>query len=162
MRTPCDPIRATSRRVVATTGISSEIRTDSCFSRGRTSLNQPTTPAREIIAPSTEIDALVTNPAKSSVRPNANTIGDEVGAGISIVFGDSVLITSTPLQLSTSDDIHDRKDNDPNGVDEVPIKRQNADRFSVLPPDVSKHGKECHSCQGNKAHGHVKRMQTDE
>jgi len=41
----------------------------------------------ETIAPRMLIDALVTNPAKSNVMPNARTIGDEVGAGTSIVSG---------------------------------------------------------------------------
>src|SRR5260370_31035722 len=94
----------------------------------------------EIIAPSALINALVTNPAKSSVRPKAKTIGDEVGAGISIVFANSVFIASAPLQFhfsSAADDIHDRKNNDPYRVHEVPIQRQNAYRFRMFLPDVS-------------------------
>ena len=59
---------------------------DSCFSCGNTSRNQPTQPASVKIAPRMLTEALVTNPAKTNVRPKARTIGHAVGAGSSIVF----------------------------------------------------------------------------
>src|SRR5260370_8206259 len=58
---------------------------DSCFSWGNTSRNHPTQPASVKIAPRMLTEALVTNPAKTNVRPKARVIGHAVGAGSSIV-----------------------------------------------------------------------------
>src|SRR5713226_1602590 len=57
---------------------------DSCFSCGNTSRNHPTQPANVKIAPRMLTEALVTNPAKTNVRPKARMIGHVVGAGSSI------------------------------------------------------------------------------
>ena len=72
-------------RVVVTAGAGRSTGTDSWASCGRTSRNQPTAPAMARIAPSTLTAPLVTNPANSSVIPNASTIGHAVGAGTSTV-----------------------------------------------------------------------------
>src|ERR1700730_5313806 len=81
-------MRATWGRLVATVGSFSAIGTDSCFSCGNTSRNQPRDPVSAKITPRMLTELLVTNPANTNVKPNARTIGHAVGAGISIERGD--------------------------------------------------------------------------
>src|SRR6185369_14857605 len=96
---PAISTRATVGRDVTTAGSSGRTGTASCASCGRTLRNQPTAPAITRTAPRTLTDALVTSPAKSSVVPNASTIGHAVGAGSSMVFGvgDSLAIRMSLL-----------------------------------------------------------------
>src|SRR5438874_3848351 len=78
------------------------IGTDSVFSTGSTSRNQPIAPRNARISPTTLTTTCVTNPAHRSVSPKAVTIGQGVGAGVSIRFrGSRDIISSTP------DDVHD-------------------------------------------------------
>src|ERR1044071_8237899 len=60
---------------LATTG------TNSVFSTGSTSQNQPTAPRNARMIPTTLTTTCMTNPAAKSVSPNAVTIGQGVGAG---------------------------------------------------------------------------------
>ncbi len=83
-------------------------------------------------------EALVTNPAKTNVRPKARTIGHAVGAGSSIVCGtcsraDGLSISDPIFQflLLSSNHVHDRKNHNPHGVHEMPVQRQD-----VHPPSV--------------------------
>src|ERR1700688_1203115 len=95
---------------------------DSCFSWGKTSRNHPTQPAKAKIAPRMLTDALVTNPAKTNVRPNAKMMGHAVGAGSSIVsctalpiFGDSSSLSETIFEClsSSSNHVHDSENHNP-------------------------------------------------
>src|SRR5262249_34626240 len=60
----------------------------------------------------------VTNPAKMSVKPNARTIGQAVGAGTRIECCRCSVI------CLPSDHVNHRKHDHPNCVDEVPIPRE--------------------------------------
>src|SRR5262249_51892868 len=112
-------IRATSRRVVVTAGISSETTCkDSCRSCGRTSWNHPMTPATEIIAPRALMEAVVTRPKKIRGRAKARTIGHEVGAGTSTVLLGKFVVT-----FSAPDNIDDQENGNPGSIHEVPVKR---------------------------------------
>src|SRR5438309_1220548 len=101
---------------------------DSCFSWGNTSRNQPTQPASVKIAPRMLTEVLVTNPAKTNVRPKARMIGHAVGAGSSIVFcialsvsGGSSSVSEGIFQYlsSSSNHVHDRENDNPHHVSEV-------------------------------------------
>src|SRR5689334_13319850 len=81
--------RATAGRLVATGTGSSNTGTDSCFSCGSTSRNQPTYPVRANIAPRILTDTVVSIPANTRVMPNARTIGQAVGDGMVTAFGAS-------------------------------------------------------------------------
>src|SRR5690349_5001051 len=85
-------------------------------------------------APRMLIEALVTSPAKSSVVPNASTIGHAVGAGISRVIARLPRVFASAVFIrgaSTSDYVDHREDDDPDRVDEVPIERQRVEPFRV-------------------------------
>jgi hypothetical protein len=78
---------------------------DSCLSWGKTSQNHPTQPVTVKNAPRMLTNALVTNPAKTNVRPKARIMGHAVGAGSSIVpcislsvFGDSSSVSDAIFQ----------------------------------------------------------------
>src|SRR6266478_9238799 len=100
-------IRPTLGRVVRIGDPSSATGAHSWDSAGRTSRNQPTAPATARTAPSRLTEAAVTSPAKTSVKPNARTIGHAVAAGASI--------------FSNSDDIDHRENDDPDGIHKVPV-----------------------------------------
>src|SRR5260370_21691230 len=75
-----DPTRGTCSRLVVTGTTFSETDTRSCFSWDKTSRNQPTEPAIARIAPRTLTEALLTNPANTSLKPKASTIDHAVDA----------------------------------------------------------------------------------
>ena len=77
--------RSTWGRLVLTRSGMSATGTDSIFSCGKTSRNQPMYPQTARIAPSTLTAAFVTMPAATSMTPKARTIGHAVGAGSSTV-----------------------------------------------------------------------------
>src|SRR5260370_2193959 len=114
---------------------------DSCFWCGRTSRNQPAQPASVKIARRMLTEALVTNTAKTNVRPKARVIGHAVGAGSSIVpcialsvFSDGSGVSEAIFQYlsSSSNHVHDRENDNPYHVDEVPGERQDVDALSVF------------------------------
>src|SRR6266478_5846008 len=88
-------------------------------STGRTSRNQPTAPATTNIAPRMLTETAVTNPANTSVIPNASTIGHAVAAGTSILSG---MFIAPPLD---SDHVNHQEDHHPDRIHEVPIQREN-------------------------------------
>src|SRR5215475_9868628 len=149
--------RSTARRSVvirissASTGIVS-----SC-SRGNTSRNQPTLPARESTAPRKLTERLVTRPANSKVQPNARTRGQAVGAGTSISRGVPRLsLTSSVISnvaiplLSASQNVDNRKDNDPNRIHKMPVQGKHFDTTGVVPSDPAGSRKDRH----NDEHDH--------
>src|ERR1700739_5049035 len=95
-------------------------------SRGKTSRNHPTHPARESTAPSKRTEMLVTRPANNKVHPKASTKGQAVGAGTSISRGvwrlslNSLVISNVAIFLpSASQDVNDSKNNDPDRIHKV-------------------------------------------
>src|SRR5690348_13780185 len=90
--------------------------TDSVFSTGSTSRNQPIAPRNARISPTPLTATCVTNPAHKSVSPKAVTIGQNVGAGVSIRF-----CGSTGIVSSTTNYVYDCENDYPHGIDEMPI-----------------------------------------
>jgi len=95
-------------------------------------------PPRTLTAP------LVTKPANVNVIPNASTRGHAVGAGNSNVLEFVVVVVELGIMcsyLSASDDVDDQKNNDPYGVNKVPIQGQSVDALCMLTFHFSKHRK---------------------
>ena len=61
-----------------------------------------------------------------------------------------------------SDHVYDGEDYDPDGIDEVPIHRENFEPLGVLVPQLPREPKQCDDAQGEQSHRYVKRMQTDD
>src|SRR5215475_15164532 len=161
--------RSTARRSVvirissASTGIVS-----SC-SRGNTSRNQPTLPARESTAPRKLTERLVTRPANSKVQPNARTRGQAVGAGTSISRGVPPLsLTSSGISnvaiflLSASQNVNDGKNDDPNHIDKMPVQGKHFDTRPVFGADASCKREDRHNDEHDHACRDVECVQTDE
>src|SRR5262245_6184445 len=118
--------RSTWRRLVLTRCGMCATGTDSIFSCGKTSRNQPTYPQRARIAPKTLTAAFVSMPATTSMTPSARAIGQAVGAGSSTVSVVRCCASGYELMfqgrfLLTSDDVHDREHHHPDRVNEMPI-----------------------------------------
>src|SRR5262245_64914948 len=95
-------------------------------------------------------EAAVTNPAQTSVNPNASTIGHAVGAGSAIFFG-------APMSLN-SDHVNHREDNHPDRVHKVPVHRKDVQPLGVLAPQSRCEMEDQHRDQRKKYHGDVKRL----
>src|SRR5260370_1121684 len=115
-------------------------------STGRTSRNQPAAPARANTAPKILTEAAVTNPANTSVNPNASTIGHAVAAGTSIFSG---MFIAPPLN---SDHVNHHEHNHPDRIHEVPIQRKNLQPLGVLAPESRCEIEQRDGTQGKKSH----------
>src|ERR1700675_3398358 len=98
----------------------------------------------------------VTNPANTSVNPNASTIGHAVAAGTSILSG---MFIAPPLN---SDHVNHQEDHHPDRIHEVPIQRENLQPFGVFAPESRSKIEERDRNQSEKSHGYVKRMQSNQ
>src|SRR5262245_32135149 len=159
--------RSTWERLVRTRCGMCATGTDSIFSCGKTSRNQPMYPLTASIAPTTLTAAFVTRPATTSITPKAKTIGDAVGAGSSTV---SVRRCASACELMfrfasctgvlAPDDVYDREHHDPHRVHEMPIERQHVDAVGVLLPHAAE-PRECHhGREQDQADDHVKPVQS--
>src|ERR1700685_1418399 len=141
--------------------------TDSCFSRGSTSRNQPIHPQTVKIAPMMLTGALVTRPANSNATPKAATIGQAVGAGSSMLPGEparvSVRSVPIPPTLSlASNDVNDSENHNPHCIHEMPVNRQHVDTISVLLLNIPKQRERHHCGKADKPNNHVKPVQSDQ
>src|SRR5271169_5619823 len=100
--------------------------TTSTCSCGKTSRNQPTTPASDSTAPRQLTDVLVTRPANSSATPKAKMNGHAVGAGTSISRGTCRLSFNCSVAdrvgmcTSASENVNNGENDNPYDVDEMP------------------------------------------
>src|SRR5215813_8740626 len=121
-------------------------------------------PAIVRTAPRTLIDSLVTNPANSSVTPNASTRGQAVGAGNCRVPGSSVLVVAELgiMSLTSASDHVDHQENyDPYGVYKMPVQRQSIHALGMVSLHLSKHREQPYCAKAKQAHDHVESMQSN-
>src|SRR6516225_8151884 len=148
-------------RVSTTSGSTGTI---SCRSSGNTSRNHPTLPAKLSTTPTRLTKTLVSRPAKSSVRPKANTIGHAVGAGNSTKLGSfavSVCISSA-MFFSSSDHVHHGENDDPNHVYKMPVQREDIHLPGVLLEYLAGDRQKHHQRQPHQTHGDMKSVQPDQ
>src|SRR5215813_12445204 len=108
-------------------------------------------PAIVKTAPRTLTDSLVTNPANSSVIPNASTRGHAVGAGNCRVPASSVLVVAElgiMFLTSASDHVDHQENYDPYGVYKMPIQGQRIHALGMVRLHLSKHRKQPYCAQG--------------
>src|SRR5262245_19273887 len=115
-------------------------------------------PATANTTPRKLTERLVRSPANIRVIPTANTIGHAVGAGSSM----STVARSLAMAPSAPDHVHDGEDDDPHGVDEVPVERERPDARRVLAADEAGDGEDRHDRHQHDTDGDVERVQSDE
>jgi len=146
----------------------SETDTRSCFSWGNTSRNQPTEPAITRIARRRLTEKLVTIPrSPMSGRRRAQSatpwaLAVPQNRTTALLREARVQLFPCPSAVAfrhpalSSYDVNDREYNDPHGIDEVPIERQDVNSIHVLLFDLP-HQRKCeHDCEAENANDHVK------
>src|SRR6516162_7831868 len=154
-------MRATSTGTPRVSTTSGSTGTISCRSRGNTSRNHPTLPARLSTTPTRLSETLVSSPANSSVRPKANTIGHTVGAGSSTELGSFAVSAriSSAMSRSSSNQVHHGENHDPNHVDKMPVQREHVHGRGVLLVYLARDGQKHHQRQPRQTRGHMKIVQ---
>src|SRR6516225_2932550 len=157
-------MRATSTGTPRVSTTSGSTGTISCRSFGNTSRNHPTLPAKLSTTPTRLSETLVSSPAKSSVRPKANTIGDTVGAGSSTELGSfavSVRISSAMFR-SSSDQVHHGENDNPNHVYKMPVQREHIHVLGVRLVYLARERQKHYQRQPHQTRGHVKCVQPNQ
>src|SRR5271155_294215 len=141
--------------------------TASSCSIGKISRNHPTQPASASAAPRTLTDMLVTKPANSRAAPKARMNGHAVGAGTSIVRGvrhasfNCSVVDIVAMSTSAAENVHNGKNYNPYGVDEMPVHREHFDAARILLSHTTTKSEHRNCHEHDETCGDVKRVQPD-
>src|ERR1017187_237073 len=108
--------------------------TDSWASWGKTWRNHPMAPAMLSASPRMAMARFVTMPARMSETPSASTRGHAVGRGSWIAAGSVFGCWSciAVLWLLSAEEVNNGEDDDPDGVDKMPVERKHLDPAGVF------------------------------
>src|ERR1035438_3010848 len=138
--------------------------TDSWASCGKTWRNHPMAPATLRPSPRMAMARFVTMPARMSETPSASTRGHAVGRGSWIAAGSVFGCWScmAVLWLLSAEDVDNGEDDDPDGVDKMPVEREHLDPAGVFGGEVAgEREKECQR-KHDEADDDVAGVQADE